>query len=90
MQNKQSLEVIKLTGVIQNKHIILQKDLRELETSVNPENFVLFDIVKVHNAENELIEHRAYKTMDKSIADYFKRYGFIVTTDFDKSYVIVA
>lgn len=79
-----------MTGIIQNKHIILQKDLRELEVSVRPENFILFDIVKVRKAENELVEHRAYKTMDKSIADYFKRYGFIITTDFDKSYVIVS
>ena len=76
--------------VIYNKHITLQKDLRELEISVIPENFSLFDIKAIRQAENKLVEKHAYKTMKKEVADYFKRYGFAVITDFDKSYVIVA
>ena len=76
--------------VIFNKHVTLQKDLRELETSVKPEGFILFDIKAVRQAENTLVEKHVYKTVQKEVADYFKRYGFTVTEDFDKSYVIVA
>ena len=76
--------------VIYNKHVTLQKDLRELEISVNPENFSLFNIKAIRQAENTLVEKHAYKTVNKEVADYFKRYGFVVITDFDKSYVIVA
>lgn len=76
--------------VILNKHVTLQKDLRELETSVKPEGFILFDIKAVRQAENTLVEKHVYKTVQKEVADYFKRYGFTVTEDFDKSYVIVA
>lgn len=76
--------------VILNKHITLQKDLRELEISVSPENFILFDIKAIRQAENILAEKHAYKTMKKEVADFFLRYGFMVITDFDKSYVIVA
>ena len=76
--------------VILNKHITLQKDLRELETSVSPEDFILLDIKAIRQAENKLVEKHAYKTVKKEVADYFKRYGFVVITDFDKSYVIVA
>ncbi len=76
--------------VILNKHVTLQKDLRELETSVKPEGFILFDIKAVKQAENTLVEKHVYKTVKKEVADYFKRYGFTVTEDFDKSYVIIA
>ena len=51
--------------------------------------FILLDIKAIRQAENMLIEKHAYKTVKKEVADYFKRYGFVVITDFDKSYVIV-
>ena len=76
--------------VIFNKHVTLQKDLRELEISVKPEDFILLDIKAIRQAENMLVEKYAYKTVKKEVADYFKRYGFAIITDFDKSYVIVA
>ena len=76
--------------VIYNKHIALQKDLRELEISIMSENFSLFNIKAIRQAENTLVEKHAYKTVKKEVADYFKHHGFVVITDFDKSYVIVA
>lgn len=76
--------------VIYNKHVALQQDLRELEISINSENFSFFDIKAIRQAEDTLVEKHAYKTVKKEVADYFKRYGFVVITDFDKSYVIVA
>ena len=79
-----------MSEVILNRHIALQKDLRELEISIKPEEFSLFDIKAIKQAESKLVEKHAYKTVKKEVADYFKRYGFVVITDFDKSYVIVA
>ena len=78
-----------MSEVIYNKHVALQKDLRELEISIRSENFSLF-IKAIKQAENTLVEKHAYKTVKKEVADYFKHYGFVVITDFDKSYVIVA
>ena len=75
---------------IKNKYIKLQADLKKKINTGKFEGLSLSDILCINGAGKELLKKHTAKTMIKNVADYFKRFGFLVTMDFDNvNYVIV-
>ena len=75
---------------IANKYIKLQADLEKKINTGRFESLSLSDLLCINEAGKELLKRHAAKTVIKNVADYFKRFGFLVTMDFDNvNYVIV-
>ena len=68
----------------------IKRDLTDRKCSGDLGNLSVFDLRAIHSLARELVSTHSVKTMIKTIADYFKSFGFKVVMDFDKiSYVIV-
>lgn len=75
---------------IVNKHTELQNDLSKKMDTGKLDGMSLNDLYIVCDLGQGLLLHYAVKTTIKNVADYFKKFGFMVTMDFDDiNYVIV-
>jgi hypothetical protein len=72
------------------KYMELQSDVEKKLKSGRLEGFTLSDMDCICYCGKELLKHKAVNTVIKRVADYFKRFGFMVTMDFNNvNYVIV-
>lgn len=68
----------------------IKKDLINRRCTGNLGNLSVFDLRAIHSLAMELVSTHSVKTVIKTVADYFKSFGFKVVMDFDRiSYVIV-
>lgn len=73
-----------------NKYIAMQSDIEKKISTGKMGRLSLSDMHAICNCGKELMKHKAVNTVIKNVADYFKRFGFMVTKDFnDVNYVIV-
>lgn len=73
-----------------NKYIAMQSDIEKKISTGKMGRLSLSDMYAICNCGKELMKHKAVNTVIKNVADYFKRFGFMVTKDFnDVNYVIV-
>lgn len=73
-----------------NKYIAMQSDIEKKISTGKMGRLSLSDMLAICNCGKELMKHKAVNTVIKNVADYFKRFGFMVTKDFnDVNYVIV-
>lgn len=75
---------------IVNKYTELQNDLNRKMTTDKLDGMSLSDLYIVCNLGQGLLIHHAVKTTIKNVADYFKKFGFMVTMDFDNINYIIA
>lgn len=76
---------------IANKYKAMQKDLEKVwSTGRLARGFTPSDYYSIVDCGKELLKKHAIKIFIKNVADYFKKFGFMVTMDFDNvHYVIV-
>ena len=75
---------------IAERYNSIKRDLTDRKCTGNLGNLSAFDLRTIHSLARELVSTHSVKTMIKTIADYFKSFGFKVVMDFDRiSYVIV-
>lgn len=75
---------------IARKYTAMQEDFEKKVNTGKTGNLTLSDLLSIGVIAKELLKKHVSKTCIKSIADYFKSFGFLVTPDFDKiNYVIV-
>ena len=75
---------------IRKKYQALNADLKDKFDSGNLGELTPNDLRSVIAIGKELLSKHVAKTFLENVADYFRGFGFMVTTDFDKiSYVIV-
>lgn len=75
---------------IANKYKAMQSDIEKKMKSGRLEGLTLSDMDSICYCGKMLLKHKAVNTVIKSVADYFKRFGFLVTMDFNNvNYVIV-
>lgn len=75
---------------IVNKYTELQNDLNRKMTTDKLDGISLSDLYIVCNLGKRLLIHHAVKTTIKNVADYFKKFGFMVTMDFDNINYVIA
>ena len=74
----------------QKKYEKMQEDLQKKADTGRLGGLSGSDFFIICNIGKELLRHHAVKTIIKNVADYFKKFGFLVTMDFDNvNYVIV-
>lgn len=66
-----------------NKYRAIQNDLETRANSGRLGKLTLSDFECICHLGKELLKHHCVKTFVKSVADYFKAFGFMVTMDFD-------
>ena len=72
------------------KYNTLQEDIRKKLNSGRLDGLSLSDYWTICNVGKELIIHHAVTTICKNVADYFKKFGFLVTMDFDNVHYVIA
>lgn len=72
------------------KYNALQEDLRNIADTGKMGELSLSDYRAVCSCGKELLIHHAIKTICKNVADYFKKFGFLVTMDFDNVHYVIA
>lgn len=75
---------------IAKKYTELQNDFEKKISTGKLNGMSLSDLMAVGNAGKELLKHHAVKTVIKNVADYFKKFGFMVTMDFDNVNYVIA
>lgn len=75
---------------IENKYRKLQTDLEKKIDTGKPECLSVSDILCINEAGKELLKRHTVKTVIKNAADYFRSFGFLVTTDFDNVNCVIA
>lgn len=75
---------------IAKKYKDLQKDFEEKINTGKLDGMSLSDLMTVGNTGKELLKHHAVKTIIKNVAEYFKKFGFMVTMDFDGINYVIA
>ena len=79
-----------MTKTITERYNSIKRDLTDKMCTGNLGNLSLFDLKTVCALVRELVDCHSVKTMVKTVADYFRAFGFKVVMDFDRiSYVIV-
>ena len=72
------------------KYQAMQADLSRKAETGKLEDLTVSDFDCICQVGKELLKHHAVKTFIKKVADYFQKFGFMVTMDFDQvQYVIV-
>lgn len=72
------------------KYMAMQNDLQKMVDTGKMGNLTVSDFDCICQVGKELLKRHSVKTFIKNVADYFKRFGFMVTMDFDNiNYVIV-
>ena len=75
---------------IAKKYTAMQKDFEKKVNTGKTGNLTLNDLLSISVIAKELLRKHVASTFVKNIADYFKSFGFMVTTDFNNvNYVIV-
>lgn len=75
---------------IARKYTAMQKDFEKKVNTGKTGNLTLNDLLSIGVIAKELLRKHVASTFMKSVADYFKSFGFLVTLDFNKvNYVIV-
>ena len=75
---------------IVKKYQAMQEDFEKKVNTGKTGNLTLSDLLSIGVIAKELLRKHVSKTCIKNVADYFKSFGFLVTSDFDKiNYVIV-
>lgn len=75
---------------IAERYNSIRKDLTDRKCTGDLGNLSVFDLKVIHSLVMELISTHSVKAMIKTVADYFKSFGFKVVMDFDGiNYVIV-
>lgn len=75
---------------IANKYKTLQNDLEKRVETGRLGTLSLFDVKAVCSVGKELLEKHVASTFIKNVAEYFEKFGFKVTMDFNNTnYVIV-
>lgn len=72
------------------KYNALQEDIKKKLDSENLGELSLSDYRTICDCGKELLLHHAVKTICKNVADYFKKFGFLVTMDFDNVHYVIA
>lgn len=75
---------------IANKYTELQNDLNMKMATGKLDGMSLSDLYVVCDLGKGLLKHHAVKTIIKNVADYFKKFGFMVTMDFDGINYVIA
>lgn len=79
-----------MTKTIAERYNNIKRDLTDKKCSGNLGNLSVFDLRAIYSLAMELVCTHSVKTVIKTVADYFKSFGFKVVMDFDRiSYVIV-
>ena len=75
---------------VTDKYIAMQSDLKKRAETGKLGNLTVSDFDCICQVGRELLQHHAVKTFIQKVAEYFQKFGFMVTKDFDNiSYVIV-
>lgn len=75
---------------VRAKYIAMQNDMQNMVNTGKLGGLSVSDFDCVCQVGRELLKRHVTSTFIKSVADFFKGYGFMVTMDFDNmNYVIV-
>ena len=75
---------------IARKYTAMQEDFEKKVNTGKTGNLTLNDLLSIGVIAKELLRKHVASTFMKSVADYFKSFGFMVTMDFNNvNYVIV-
>lgn len=75
---------------IAKKYNAMQSDIEKKLSTGKMGSLSLYDMKTICDCGKQLLIHHSVNTVVKSVADYFKRFGFMVTMDFNNvNYVIV-
>lgn len=75
---------------IARKYMELQTDLQKKADSGRLGNMTLAEFQAVCSIGKELLVKHVSSTFIKNVAEYFKRFGFLVTLDFDNVNYVIA
>ena len=79
-----------MSNNIKAKYKALNEDLQNKIDNGNLEELTSSDVRSVIAIGNTLLAEHVARTFIKNVADYFKKFGFLITREFDNvSYVIV-
>lgn len=82
-------EVLIMKENLANKYKAMQSDLQKRADSGKLGKLTLSDFECICHLGRELLKHHSVKTYIKSVAEYFKAFGFMVTMDFNNTHFVI-